>query len=47
VLFNICLAWYIGASRFKDNRHHVSDIIAGARRRRPRPLQEAAQAASC
>jgi diacylglycerol diphosphate phosphatase/phosphatidate phosphatase len=29
VLFQIALGWYIGASRFKDNRHHVSDIIAG------------------
>lgn len=29
VLFDIAWAWGIAASRFRDNRHNVSDVVAG------------------
>lgn len=25
----ICLSWFVGCSRYKDNRHHISDITGG------------------
>lgn len=29
LLFQIAWAWGVGVSRFRDNRHNVSDIVAG------------------